>query len=90
MKPTSVQIHRRLQDRLLPARQRSRDIAVENRKRLYAQRVEIPRTEAALQRLDASEYGTCNVCNDPIEDARLDMMPEVPSCKDCQKLEPKF
>ena len=39
---------------------------------------------AALQRLDAGSYGMCANCGKPINVRRLDALPYVTLCKDCQ------
>ena len=36
--------------------------------------------EAALERIDAGTYGTCQTCGDPIAPARLDAMPATRYC----------
>jgi DnaK suppressor protein len=38
---------------------------------------------AALQRLDAGTYGKCAVCGEPIEAARLRVLPEAAECVEC-------
>jgi|GEM_PF-1690531 len=38
---------------------------------------------AALRRLEAGEYGTCEACGGSISDARLDIMPEAMTCVQC-------
>ena len=38
---------------------------------------------AALSRMDAGEYGVCVRCGTPISEARLDLLPFTPFCKDC-------
>ena len=38
---------------------------------------------AALERLDAGEYGVCVTCGDQISDARLDVLPYTPFCRNC-------
>lgn len=43
----------------------------------------VRRLVAALRRLDYGEYGRCDKCGGPIGDARLDVMPEVTTCRDC-------
>ncbi|MEJ3657907.1 TraR/DksA C4-type zinc finger protein [Actinomycetes bacterium KLBMP 9759] len=36
----------------------------------------------ALARIDDGTYGTCAVCNQPIDDERLDARPEVITCRE--------
>jgi len=44
----------------------------------------VNRITAALERLDAGEYGMCTECGEPIAPARLRVMPEVLTCVKCQ------
>jgi RNA polymerase-binding transcription factor DksA len=44
---------------------------------------EMRQIEAALERLDAGEYGDCVSCGEPISDERLDVLPYTPFCRDC-------
>jgi len=37
----------------------------------------------ALRRLDGCTYGTCAVCGEPIDPARLRALPEAAECVDC-------
>ena len=39
--------------------------------------------KAALQRIEAGDYGTCLRCGAPISEARLDLLPFTPFCKEC-------
>ncbi len=41
------------------------------------------RIEAALQRLDAGDYGVCEECGDEIPPKRLDIDPAIERCVDC-------
>ncbi|MEM1235690.1 MAG: TraR/DksA C4-type zinc finger protein [Pseudomonadota bacterium] len=41
--------------------------------------------EAALQRLEAGEYGFCADCEEAIEDVRLSFDPTIRLCLDCQR-----
>lgn len=41
------------------------------------------RIEAALQRLDAADYGFCEECGDEIPTKRLDIDPAIERCVDC-------
>ena len=43
----------------------------------------VRRIVAALRRLDGGAYGACERCGAAIDDARLDLMPETTSCRDC-------
>src|SRR5467141_3470757 len=44
----------------------------------------VNRITAALERLDAGEYGVCSECGEEIAPARLRVMPEVLTCVRCQ------
>jgi RNA polymerase-binding transcription factor DksA len=44
---------------------------------------ELRQIGAALERLDAGEYGTCVTCGDRISDERLDVLPYTPFCRNC-------
>ncbi|MBC2835206.1 TraR/DksA family transcriptional regulator [Paragemmobacter straminiformis] len=44
---------------------------------------EIRMIEAALARIDAGEYGFCAKCGAEIGEARLDVLPYTPFCKEC-------
>lgn len=46
---------------------------------------EIRQIEAALERLESGEYGTCTICGDPIQEVRLNILPYTPFCRDCAK-----
>ncbi len=39
--------------------------------------------DAALDRLDRGEYGTCRRCGEPIPAARLELVPEADLCVAC-------
>jgi DnaK suppressor protein len=43
----------------------------------------VERVTAAIERIDAGIYGTCLVCGDLIEPARLRALPEAAECIDC-------
>ena len=45
---------------------------------------ELAGVEHALSRLDDGSYGTCESCGQPIGDDRLEAMPAVRFCVDCQ------
>jgi RNA polymerase-binding protein DksA len=40
--------------------------------------------KAALDRMDAGSYGTCDVCGKPIAEARLEARPAATTCIECQ------
>ena len=44
---------------------------------------EIRMINAALARIDAGEYGDCARCGTEISQARLDVLPFTPLCRDC-------
>ena len=44
---------------------------------------EIRSIKAALQRIADGNYGFCVTCGVEIGDARLDLLPATPFCKDC-------
>lgn len=44
------------------------------------------RIEAALERLDAGKYGVCERCGRPINPRRLEALPYVTLCVDCQEI----
>jgi RNA polymerase-binding transcription factor DksA len=44
---------------------------------------EIRMIEAALDRIECGTYGICVSCGDPISDARLDVLPQTPRCREC-------
>jgi DnaK suppressor protein len=44
---------------------------------------EIARVEAALERLDAGDYGTCVTCGETIGEKRLATDPTIPTCITC-------
>ena len=44
---------------------------------------EIRTIRAALARVQAGDYGTCTQCGATIDEARLDVLPYTPFCKDC-------
>ena len=45
---------------------------------------ELADVEHAIARLDAGDYGTCEVCGKPIDDARLEAMPAARLCLEHQ------
>ena len=50
---------------------------------LGPKRQELEAIEEALQRLETGTYGLCEVCGQPIQPKRLEIMPETPLCRDC-------
>ena len=46
-------------------------------------RLSIRRIQAALQRIEAGEYGICERCGDEINPARLAVLPETTHCVNC-------
>ena len=42
--------------------------------------VDLHRVDAALARLEAGAYGTCEVCERPVEDERLEVTPTARTC----------
>jgi len=46
---------------------------------------QIQRLRAALERLDAGEYGSCVRCGNEIAARRLEADPAVPTCIDCAR-----
>lgn len=44
---------------------------------------ELRMIDAALARIAAGEYGVCTNCGASIGDARLDVLPFTPFCRDC-------
>ena len=51
-------------------------------KRLQSLLTEVDR---ALQKMDAGTYGMCDVCNLPIDPARLDALPQAILCLSCRQ-----
>ena len=47
---------------------------------------EIAEIDAALQRLDAGNYGICITCGEPISEPRLKARPASAQCVDCAEL----
>lgn len=46
---------------------------------------ELRAISAALSRIEAGTYGCCQVCGAQIAEARLNIVPFTPFCKDCAK-----
>lgn len=57
------------------------DMSFATRQRLAAR---INQLAAALARIEEGTYGTCSVCGERIEEARLTAMPEADTCVRCQ------
>jgi RNA polymerase-binding transcription factor DksA len=60
---------------------RERDLSI-----LEQVEAELADVEHALRRLDEGTYGTCEACGRPIDDARLEAMPEARFCVDDQAM----
>lgn len=50
-------------------------------------REELDQVNAAIARIEASEYGICEACNNPIRQERLLAYPHAARCIDCAKNE---
>ena len=46
-------------------------------------REELRQIQAALRRLDEGRYTTCSVCGEPIEEVRLEAVPNTDRCRSC-------
>ncbi|WP_321363273.1 TraR/DksA C4-type zinc finger protein [uncultured Celeribacter sp.] len=46
-------------------------------------KAEIAMINAALERMDAGDYGFCAVCGEEISAERLDVLPYTPVCREC-------
>jgi len=57
---------------------------------LGPKRQELEAIEEALQRLENGNYGFCEVCGQPIEPRRLEIMPETPLCRECMSQREKL
>ena len=57
---------------------------------LGPKRQELEAIEEALQRLENGSYGLCEVCGQPIEPRRLEIMPEAPLCRNCMSQREKL
>ncbi len=44
---------------------------------------ELKRIDAALARVADGTYGECRKCGNPISDARIELLPDTPFCKNC-------
>jgi RNA polymerase-binding transcription factor DksA len=45
--------------------------------------LELRQISAALQRIDAGDFGTCTKCGAKIDEERLDLLPQTPFCRHC-------
>lgn len=50
-----------------------------------AEKNEIVQIGAALARLDEGSYGVCVKCGAEISEARLDLLPATPFCRNCAR-----
>jgi DnaK suppressor protein len=57
-----------------------------NQAMLENDRALLRKIEAALERLDAGKYGICERCGKPINPRRLEALPYVTLCVDCQAI----
>jgi len=57
---------------------------------LGPKRLELEAIEEALERLENGSYGLCEVCGQPIEPRRLEIMPETPLCRGCMSQREKL
>ncbi|MGA7562135.1 MAG: TraR/DksA C4-type zinc finger protein [Desulfobaccales bacterium] len=57
---------------------------------LGPKRQELEAIEEAMQRLENGTYGLCEVCGQPIEPRRLEIMPETPLCRNCMSQREKL
>ncbi len=57
---------------------------------LGPKRQELEAIEDALMRLENGNYGLCEVCGQPIEPRRLEIMPETALCRNCQSYREKL
>lgn len=61
--------------------ERSKDLALRESLKLRREAV-----REALARLEAGDYGYCRRCGKPIEEERLEALPETPWCADCRRV----
>lgn len=48
-------------------------------------RIRLKKIDASLQKIDQNIYGVCQLCEEPIGEARLEIQPETPVCIECMK-----
>jgi RNA polymerase-binding transcription factor DksA len=49
----------------------------------HAEMEELRRIDAALGRIAEGTWGECQKCGNDISDARLELLPDTPFCKNC-------
>ncbi len=54
-----------------------------------AEREQLDLINQALRRIEAGEYGHCQICGQPISKKRLEIMPWAPLCIECQQKKEK-
>lgn len=54
-----------------------------NQTKLHQSRHKLASLRQALPRLDSPEFGICEICDNPIPLARLELMPDTRSCVTC-------
>ncbi|QQR65417.1 TraR/DksA C4-type zinc finger protein [Candidatus Kaiserbacteria bacterium] len=47
---------------------------------------DVTRIDFALKRIEEGQYGLCTSCGVPIQEERLQIIPETPFCAHCAKL----
>lgn len=52
---------------------------------LHGSRVALREIEAALERMDAGDYGRCTGCDEPIPLVQLEVLPQLSLCTECQR-----
>lgn len=46
----------------------------------------LKQVDEALEKIERGEYGICSTCNEPIPEARLDVMPFAKFCVECMSV----
>jgi RNA polymerase-binding transcription factor DksA len=59
-----------------------KDVSFATRQRVFER---VNRLALALERIESGAYGSCSICDQPIEPARLAVMPEADTCLRCQE-----
>ena len=49
----------------------------------HAEQTEVRSIDAALGRIELGTYGECQKCGETISEARLELLPATPFCKNC-------